>query len=148
MAYYALIPGDLQSGYATLTDRFKAVLGFNFAEYHREGVNYGVVFDQTESHTSPYAGLTYDFNEHVLGYVSYSDIYHPQSQSDAEGRYLDPTKGTNYELGVKADWLDKRLLTTFAVFQAKPCATCPAARTTAIRNQRLASILGRVPRSK
>ncbi|RDY67368.1 TonB-dependent siderophore receptor [Lysobacter soli] len=102
-----------------LTDRFKAVLGFNFAEYHREGVNYGVVFDQTESHTSPYAGLTYDFNEHVLGYVSYSDIYHPQSQSDAEGRYLDPTKGTNYELGVKADWLDKRLLTTFAVFQAK-----------------------------
>lgn len=102
-----------------LTDRFKAVLGFNYAQYHRDGINYGVVFDQTEGHTSPYAGLTFDFNEHVLGYVSYSDIYHPQSQSDQDGRFLDPTKGTNYELGVKADWLDKRLLTTFAVFQAK-----------------------------
>lgn len=102
-----------------MTDRLKAVIGFNYAEYHRDGVNYGVTFDQTEGHTSPYAGLTFDFNEHVLGYVSYSDIYQPQSQSDAEGRYLDPTKGVNYEVGVKADWLDKRLLTTLAVFHAK-----------------------------
>lgn len=103
----------------SFTDKLKAVVGFNYAEYHREGVNYGVVFDQTESQTSPYAGLTFDFNEHVLGYVSYSDIYQPQSQSDADGRYLDPTKGKNYEVGVKADWLDKRLLTTLAVFRAE-----------------------------
>lgn len=102
-----------------LSDRLKAVVGFNHAEYHREGVNYGVVFDQTERQTSPYAGLTFDFNEDLLGYVSYSDIYQPQSQSDAEGRYLDPTKGSNYEVGVKADWLDKRLLTTLAVFRAE-----------------------------
>jgi outer membrane receptor for ferric coprogen and ferric-rhodotorulic acid len=101
------------------TDRLKAVAGFNYAEYHRDGVNYGLLFDQTEGHTSPYAGLTFDFNEHVLGYVSYSDIYQPQSQSDENGRYLDPTKGTNYEVGVKADWLDKRLLTTLAVFRAE-----------------------------
>lgn len=103
----------------SLTERLKAVLGVNYAQYHRDGVNYGVAFDQTEGHTSPYAGLTFDFSEHVLGYVSYSDIYHPQSQSDANGAYLDPTKGKNYEIGVKADWLDKRLLTTFAAFQAK-----------------------------
>ena len=101
------------------TDQLKAVLGFNYAQYHRDGINYGVVFDQTQGHTSPYAGLTFDFNDHVLGYVSYSDIYHPQSQSDANGVYLEPTKGKNYEIGVKADWLDKRLLTTFALFKAK-----------------------------
>ncbi|MFC4727251.1 TonB-dependent siderophore receptor [Coralloluteibacterium thermophilus] len=102
-----------------LTDRLKAVLGVNYAEYHREGINYGVAFDQTERETSPYAGLTFDFSDDVLGYVSYSDIYQPQSQSDAEGRYLDPTKGSNYELGVKAEWLDRRLLTTLAVFRAE-----------------------------
>ncbi|MCD9096748.1 TonB-dependent siderophore receptor [Luteimonas fraxinea] len=103
----------------SFTDRLKAVVGFNYAEYHRDGTNYGVAFDQTESETSPYAGLTYDFSPNVLGYVSYSDIYQPQSQSDADGRYLDPTKGANYEVGVKADWLDKRLLTTLAVFRAE-----------------------------
>jgi len=103
----------------SFTDRFKAVLGLNYANYHREGVNYGVVFDQTEGKTTPYGGLTFDFNEHVLGYVSYSDIYQPQDQSDAQGRYLDPTKGSNYEVGIKADWLDKRLLTTLALFKAE-----------------------------
>ncbi|HEX7732853.1 MAG TPA: TonB-dependent siderophore receptor, partial [Rhodanobacter sp.] len=102
-----------------LTDRLKAVVGFNYAQFHRDGVNSGVLFDQTESHVSPYGGLTYDFTDHVLGYVSYSDIYQPQDQYDIHHVYLDPTKGTNYEVGIKADWLDKRLLTTLAWFDAK-----------------------------
>ncbi len=103
----------------SLTDRLKAIVGINHAQYHRDGVNYGVVFDQTEENTSPYAGLTFDFSDNVLGYVSYSDIYQPQDQSDAAGYYLDPTKGVNYEVGAKVDWLDKRLLTTLAVFKAE-----------------------------
>ncbi|MFC3129528.1 TonB-dependent siderophore receptor [Coralloluteibacterium stylophorae] len=111
----------------SLTDRFKAVLGFNYAEYHRDGVNYGVAFNQTENETSPYAGLTFDFTDRVLGYVSYSDIYQPQSQSDAEGRYLDPTQGKNYEIGAKAEWLDRRLLTTLAVFRAEQNGLATAA---------------------
>ncbi|QBK03453.1 TonB-dependent siderophore receptor [Hylemonella gracilis] len=102
-----------------VTDRLKAMLGANYTEYHREGVSYGADFDQTEGNVSPYAGLTYDFTSRLLGYVSYSDIYQPQDQSDANGRYLEPTKGVNYELGLKADWLDKRLLTTVAVFRAE-----------------------------
>ncbi|MDB6062627.1 MAG: ligand-gated channel protein [Verrucomicrobiaceae bacterium] len=101
------------------TDRLKAVLGFNYTQYHREGTNYGVVFDQTENHTSPYAGLTFDITNNLLGYVSYSDIYQPQDETDAADRYLNPTKGVNYEVGVKADWLNKRLLTTLAWFTAK-----------------------------
>ena len=103
----------------TLTDRLKAVLGVNYAEYTRDGDNYGVNFDQTESEASPYAGLTYDFTDSVLGYVSYSDIYLPQSQVDANNNYLNASRGSNIEAGTKVDWLDKRLLTTLAVFQAK-----------------------------
>ena len=101
-----------------LTDRLKAVVGFNWAEYHRDGVN-GLAFDQTEDNASPYAGLTFDFTETLLGYVSYSDIYQPQDQYDVDGIYLDPTKGVNVELGVKAEWLDRRLLTTLAWFNAE-----------------------------
>jgi outer membrane receptor for ferric coprogen and ferric-rhodotorulic acid len=102
-----------------VTDRFKTVVGFNYTEYHRDGQNYGVIFDQTEDDISPYAGLTYDFTDNLLGYVSYSDIYQPQDQSDAAGRYLAPTKGVNYEAGIKADWFNKRLLTTAAIFKAE-----------------------------
>ncbi|PTN55684.1 TonB-dependent siderophore receptor [Stenotrophomonas panacihumi] len=123
LSLYSTLNQRLKRAYGaarlSFTDRLKAVVGVNYANYHRDGVNYGVVFDQTEGKTSPYGGLTFDFNEHVLGYVSYSDIYQPQEQSDADGRYLDPTKGSNYEVGVKADWFDKRLLTTIALFKAE-----------------------------
>lgn len=103
-----------------VTDRFKAILGFNWAEYQRDGAdNTLVTFDQTEREISPYAGLTFDFTDTVLGYVNYSYIFQPQDQVDFDRNYLDPSKGVNYEVGVKAEWLDQRLLTTLAWFNAK-----------------------------
>jgi len=101
-----------------LTDRLKAIVGVNYSQYRRQGRSYALDFDQTTRHTSPYGGLTFDFSNHVLGYVSYSDIYQPQDQVDANDRYLDASKGVNYEAGLKADWLGHRLLTTLAVFKA------------------------------
>ena len=101
-----------------LSDRLTAIAGANHARYRRSGRYYANEFDQTTSHTSPYAGLTFDFSERVLGYVSYSDIYQPQDQVDEDNRYLDASKGENYEAGIKADWFDQRLLTTLAVFKA------------------------------
>ncbi len=102
----------------SLGDRLNLILGANHARYRRAGWSYALEFDQTTSHTSPYAGVTFDFSDRVLGYVSYSDIYQPQDQVDANDRYLDPSKGVNYEAGIKAEWLDRRLLTTVAVFKA------------------------------
>jgi outer membrane receptor for ferric coprogen and ferric-rhodotorulic acid len=104
----------------SMTDRFKAVVGFNWAEYQRDGVdNTGVSFDQTERELSPYAGLTFDFTDKVLGYVNYSYIFQPQEQYTFDRDYIDPSKGVNYEVGVKAEWFDERLLTTLAWFNAK-----------------------------
>lgn len=102
------------------TDRLKAIVGFNQARYHREGSSsWGEVYSQTESKFSPYAGLTFDITDHVLAYASYSDIYQPQDQTDINLHLLDPTKGVNTELGVKATWFDGRLLTSLAAFSAK-----------------------------
>jgi outer membrane receptor for ferric coprogen and ferric-rhodotorulic acid len=104
----------------SLTDRLKAIVGFNWAEYGRDGSDaLAAPFDQTERKTSPYAGLTFDFTDNVLGYANYSYIFQPQDQYDYNHHYMDPSKGINYEVGVKAEWLDKRLLTTLALFSAK-----------------------------
>jgi outer membrane receptor for ferric coprogen and ferric-rhodotorulic acid len=100
----------------TLTDKLKAVLGFNYAAFRRNDTSSGA---QSQTKLSPYGGLTYDFSDNVLGYVSYSDIFQPQDYYDIHHVYLKPTKGVNYEAGVKADWFGKRLLTTLAVFDAK-----------------------------
>jgi outer membrane receptor for ferric coprogen and ferric-rhodotorulic acid len=101
-----------------LTDRVKLIAGFNYAQYHREGIATDP-FDQTESKASPYAGVTVDITSNLLAYASYSDLYQPQDYYDINHHYLDPSKGKNYEIGAKADWLDKRLLTTLALYKAE-----------------------------
>jgi outer membrane receptor for ferric coprogen and ferric-rhodotorulic acid len=104
----------------SVSDRFTTILGFNWSEYHRDGLmSGGGRFDQTERELSPYAGVTFAITDHLLAYASYSDIYQPQDQYDINNVYLDPSKGVNYEVGLKADWLDKRLLTTLALFTAE-----------------------------
>jgi outer membrane receptor for ferric coprogen and ferric-rhodotorulic acid len=104
----------------SLAPRVKAVVGFNQTRFHRQGLDtFGGAYNQTLSKLSPYAGVTVDVTSHVLAYASYSDIYQPQDQSDINHHYLDPTRGVNMELGVKADWLKDRLLTSLAWFSAK-----------------------------
>ena len=103
-----------------LGDRVKLLVGFNSIEYNRDGVDSnGNPFDQTERETSPYAGLTVDITDRMLAYASYSDIYQPQDQVDINDQYLDPTKGENYEVGLKAEWFGGKLLTTLAWFNAE-----------------------------
>ncbi|WMD22402.1 TonB-dependent siderophore receptor [Achromobacter seleniivolatilans] len=68
---------------------------------------------------TPYAGLVYDFNEVYSGYVSYTDIFQPQSYRDASGGFLDPVVGKSYETGIKADYFEGKLTTSFSVFRIK-----------------------------
>ncbi|MCK7596218.1 TonB-dependent siderophore receptor [Microbulbifer sp. CAU 1566] len=108
----------------SITDELKAIVGVNAIKLAREGSSiYGsgvsqTIYPDTEE-TSPYLGLTYDFSDNILGYVSYSDIFQNQDQTDINQVYLDPMKGVNMEAGVKAEWFDNRLLTTAAVFSAE-----------------------------
>ncbi|WP_077033959.1 TonB-dependent siderophore receptor [Pelomonas sp. KK5] len=106
-----------------LTDSFKAVVGLNAARLVRGGDSQygsgGQLLDPKTSKLSPYLGFTYDITPDVLGYVSYSDIFQAQEQNDVHGFQLAPMKGVNTEAGIKAEWLGKALLTTFAVFTAK-----------------------------
>lgn len=108
----------------SLTDNLKGVIGLNAVKLARKGSSrYGSAVAPTDyadtNKVSPYAGLTYNFTPTSMGYVSYSDIFQNQDQADINGRYLDPTKGVNYEAGVKNEWFTKKLLTTVAVFTAE-----------------------------
>jgi len=106
-----------------LTDSLKAIVGVNAFRHWRGGESRygsgGTPLDPRTRKTSPYAGLTYDITPNLTTYVSYSNIFLPQEQADPNGNLLAPAKGTNVEAGVKAEWLSKALMTTFAVFSAK-----------------------------
>lgn len=66
---------------------------------------------------TPYLGVTYDINDVYTAYGSVTSIYKPQIYQDADGNYLDPAYGWNYELGVKAGLFDNALYASAAVFQ-------------------------------
>lgn len=97
--------------------RFSTLLGFNAAEFERSDT--ATLTDHTDSEVSPYVGVNFDITSKLMAYASYSDIYQPQDYTDINGAYLDPSKGVNYEAGLKGEWLDRHLLTTLAFFKAE-----------------------------
>ncbi|MUG96476.1 TonB-dependent siderophore receptor [Scytonema sp. UIC 10036] len=67
---------------------------------------------------SPRLGLVYQPSETVSLYASYSRSFRPSFYArSADGeRSFEPTRGTQYEVGVKAEFLDGRLSTTLAAY--------------------------------
>lgn len=106
-----------------LADRLKAILGVNAVSLKRNGTSIyggGVSLDNEKTEkASPYVGVTYDVTPSALVYTSYSDIFQVQDQRLKSGGFVAPMKGVNGEVGIKAEWLDRKLLGTFAVFQAR-----------------------------
>lgn len=66
---------------------------------------------------NPYAGLVYALSPQWSAYVSYADIFKPQTEQNAAGALLKPMVGTNYEAGLKGELLDKRVNTSLALFR-------------------------------
>ncbi|MBA4195844.1 MAG: TonB-dependent siderophore receptor, partial [Comamonadaceae bacterium] len=106
-----------------LTEKLKGIVGVNAINLKRDGTSiYGggvPLENETTNKASPYVGMTYDLTPDALAYASYSDIFQAQDQRNISGAFLKPMKGVNTEVGVKAEWLDRKLLTTFAVFSAQ-----------------------------
>ena len=129
---------QLTRGYAAsrlaLSDRLHFILGANAVHFEREGSTlYGDTAPAPSKdldEVSPYVGVTYDITSNLLAYASYSDIFQVQEQKDVNGNFLDPVKGVNAEVGVKAEWLDRKLLTTAALFTAEQKGLAPYAGAT------------------
>ncbi|MET0210211.1 MAG: TonB-dependent receptor, partial [Burkholderiaceae bacterium] len=78
--FYTSLDQRLKRAYGvtrlSLSDDLHAILGVNWTQYHRDGVDAEAAsFNQTESNVSPYAGISYDFNKSLMAYANYSYIY-------------------------------------------------------------------------
>lgn len=66
---------------------------------------------------TPYIAATFDITNELTVYGSITDIFKPQTGQTTGGGFLDPVEGTNYEVGLKGEFLDGRLNASVAVFQ-------------------------------
>ncbi|AKK65066.1 hypothetical protein FE36_15295 [Xanthomonas oryzae pv. oryzicola] len=74
-------------------------------------------FSDNQKEVTPYAGLVYDIDDVWSIYVSYTEIFNPQTLRDANGAYLDPLSGKGYEAGVKAGWFDDQFNASLALLR-------------------------------
>ncbi|WP_407471038.1 ferric-rhodotorulic acid/ferric-coprogen receptor FhuE [Xanthomonas campestris] len=111
------------AGRFSLADPLTLLVGARYTDWQIDGRNLDsatqqlVPFSDTQTEVTPYAGLVYDINDVWSTYVSYTEIFNPQTLRDANGGYLDPLTGKGYEAGVKAAWFDDKLNASLAVFR-------------------------------
>ncbi|WP_455924566.1 TonB-dependent siderophore receptor [Pseudomonas putida] len=100
----------------SLADSLKLIVGarLDWYDYDEMGSNdsdYKVTRNLTR-----YGGLIYDLDEHHSLYVSYTDIFKPQTSKGLSGSVLKPVVGENYEVGIKGDYFDGGLNLSAALF--------------------------------
>lgn len=101
------------------SDDLKLILGANYTRLVSEGTSYGESQERDEGKVTPYAGLVYDLTPNLSAYSSHTRIFMPQSEIDSDYQRLAPSEGYNNEVGLKGEWLDKRLSASLAVFEAE-----------------------------
>lgn len=100
-----VIAGARNTRWETRTDRF------NLAGVYTTSAN-----RYSDERLTPYLGAIFDLTGQVSAYASYADLFKPQSSRDRNDRQLDPVVGANYEVGLKGEFLDARLLASVTGF--------------------------------
>ncbi len=99
-----------------LADDLKLLLGGRVVNYTVTGYNPTY---RESGRFVPYVGAVYDLNDTYSVYASYTDIFMPQESynRDRDNKLLEPDEGQNWELGLKADFLDGRVNASAAYFE-------------------------------
>ncbi|MEN5202556.1 TonB-dependent siderophore receptor [Pseudomonas wadenswilerensis] len=118
--------GYFVAGRFNLSDSLHLILGARASNYryhyYSKSLASGYVMDYSmteRGEVTPYAGVVYDLTPEQSIYVSYTDIFKPQSSQDRSGKVLEPVVGKNYELGWKGEFYDGRLNANIAGYMIK-----------------------------
>ncbi|MEX0267526.1 TonB-dependent siderophore receptor [Leptolyngbyaceae cyanobacterium UHCC 1019] len=101
-----------------LLPNLKLLLGgrFDIVSQKIEFADESESFQQDEAF-SPRVGLVYQPTDSLSLYASYSRSFLQSIGTALDNQLFQPERGTQYEVGIKADWLDRRLSTTLAFYQ-------------------------------
>ncbi|MFJ4157524.1 TonB-dependent siderophore receptor [Pseudomonas sp. NPDC089752] len=101
----------------SLADPLKLILGGRLDWYDYDNKESSTADYKVTRNVTRFAGLIYDLDDYHSVYVSYSDIFNPQSSKDASGSPVKPIEGKNYEIGVKGEYFDGALNASIALFR-------------------------------
>ena len=101
------------------SDNLKLLLGGRFDLLEQRSIDLltNITSNQERQRFSPRLGVVYQPSEQISLYASYSRSFNPDIFSISADAPLEPTTGTQYEVGVKGEFLDGRLSTTLAAYE-------------------------------
>jgi iron complex outermembrane receptor protein len=97
----------------TFTDKFQAMVGVRWDNIDFEDDVRGQ--SRSDSEVSPLLGLVYSPGESLAIYANAARSFAPPSPRAAGG--LEPEESEQIEVGVRKEWLEGRVRSTFALFQ-------------------------------
>jgi len=101
-----------------LSDNLFLLAGLRFDAVSQETERFDINTDaeQNDDAFTPRVGLVYKPADDVSLYTSYSTSFSPNSGTNRDGDILEPEKGQQFEVGVRAELLGDRLLANLALF--------------------------------
>jgi iron complex outermembrane receptor protein len=101
----------------TLLPQLNLLMGgrFDVVSQEIESADGSESFQEDEAF-SPRVGLVYQPSEDHSLYASYSRSFLQSVGTTFDNSLFRPERGTQYEIGIKSDWLDQRLSTTLAFY--------------------------------
>ncbi|MDZ7963254.1 MAG: TonB-dependent siderophore receptor [Aulosira sp. DedQUE10] len=108
----------------TLLSNLKLLVGgrYDFIDSRSENFNASVFSSESSKSGyyyeafSPRVGIVYQPIEPISLYASYSRSFNADGGRDRNNQLLEPSRGTQYEVGIKAELFDKRLSATLAAY--------------------------------
>jgi iron complex outermembrane receptor protein len=101
----------------TFTDQLKMLVGGRFDLVDQNGQDLaGNEFPQSDTAFSPNVGIVYQPIEEISLYGSFSRSFQPNFLTQADGSFLEPEQGTQYEVGVRGIFLDERLIANLSLY--------------------------------
>jgi iron complex outermembrane receptor protein len=103
-----------------ILDNLKILVGGRFDIYDRTSIDRlsDTTTEDSAQRFSPRVGIVYQPIEPISLYASFSQSFNPDVFStQADGSPLEPSVGTQYEVGVKGEFLNKKLSATLAAYR-------------------------------
>lgn len=107
-----------------LMDPLHVIVGMRISDWRQDtwtktaaGVKTTTNVTDESGIVTPYFGVVGDLSDTLSAYASYTNIFEPQSKQTLSGDTLDPLEGNNYEVGLKAEFMNGKLNASVAVFQ-------------------------------
>ncbi|MEA5617119.1 TonB-dependent receptor [Cronbergia sp. UHCC 0137] len=97
----------------TLAENLKLLIGGRFDTIDQNSTD----SEREDQAFSPRVGIVYQPIQPISLYASFSRSFQPNFGTRADGSLLEPVRGTQYETGVRGEFLNGRLITNLAAYE-------------------------------